>query len=188
MEAANVESPGLHHHRRYSRSGYDDGETLPLPHFPGAADHLIVPNVCRYHQRRKAMLDIMPGTSIRGEVGVVTGRDTGYEAAAQMNALGIGPNDQRSVSAAIRSTVARSFDHAQTVRGNPETEAVMMIGEIGVPQEAEPHCSSRRTCRKRSSDRGWTDGAEAGGWVMRAPSYPPSEIPRRRSGNHAHAG
>ena len=42
-----------------------------------------------------------------------------------------------SASAAIRSTARSFLDHLALFDKDPETEAVLMIGEIGGPQEAE---------------------------------------------------
>jgi succinyl-CoA synthetase alpha subunit len=86
----------------------------------------------------KAMLGIMPGhIYIRGNVGIVSRSGTlGYEAAAQMKALGIGVTT--SVGIGGDPINGSSFlDHMARFQADPETEAVVMIGEIGGPQEAE---------------------------------------------------
>ena len=86
----------------------------------------------------KAMLGIMPGHIYRqGSVGLVTRSGTlGYEAAAQMKALGIGVST--SVGIGGDPINGSSFlDILKMFEEDPETEAVMMIGEIGGPQEAE---------------------------------------------------
>ena len=84
------------------------------------------------------MLGIMPSNIyIRGSVGIVSRSGTlGYEAAAQMKALGIGVST--SVGIGGDPINGSSFlDHLILFEQDPETEAVMMIGEIGGPQEAE---------------------------------------------------
>jgi malate-CoA ligase subunit alpha len=99
---------------------------------------LIGPNCAGIISAGKAMLGIMPGHIYsRGKVGVVSRSGTlGYEAAAQMNALGIGQTT--SVGIGGDPINGSSFvDVLKLFEEDPETEAVMMIGEIGGPQEAE---------------------------------------------------
>jgi malate-CoA ligase subunit alpha len=85
----------------------------------------------------KAMLGIMPGhIYIPGRVGVVGRSGTlGYEAAAQMKALDIGVST--SVGIGGDPINGSSFrDIFEIFENDPETDAVLMIGEIGGPQEA----------------------------------------------------
>lgn len=99
---------------------------------------LIGPNCAGIISAGKAMLGIMPGHIYsRGNVGLVTRSGTlGYEAAAQMNALGIGQTT--SVGIGGDPINGSSFvDMLKLFEEDSETEAVMMIGEIGGPQEAE---------------------------------------------------
>jgi malate-CoA ligase subunit alpha len=99
---------------------------------------LIGPNCAGIISAGKAMLGIMPGHIYsRGSVGVVSRSGTlGYEAAAQMNSLGIGQTT--SVGIGGDPINGSSFvDMLKLFEEDPETEAVMMIGEIGGPQEAE---------------------------------------------------
>jgi malate-CoA ligase subunit alpha len=99
---------------------------------------LIGPNCAGIISAGKAMLGIMPGHIYsRGKVGLVTRSGTlGYEAAAQMNSLGIGQTT--SVGIGGDPINGSSFvDMLRLFEEDPETEAVMMIGEIGGPQEAE---------------------------------------------------
>jgi malate-CoA ligase subunit alpha len=74
---------------------------------------------------------------VRGNVGVVSRSGTlGYEAGAQMKALGIGITT--SVGIGGDPINGSSFlDHLRLFEQDPETRAVIMIGEIGGPQEAE---------------------------------------------------
>jgi malate-CoA ligase subunit alpha len=99
---------------------------------------LIGPNCAGIVSAGRAMLGIMPGHIYsRGSVGVVSRSGTlGYEAAAQMNALGIGQTT--SVGIGGDPINGSSFvDMLKLFEEDPETQAVMMIGEIGGPQEAE---------------------------------------------------
>jgi malate-CoA ligase subunit alpha len=99
---------------------------------------LIGPNCAGIISAGKAMLGIMPGHIYsRGSVGLVTRSGTlGYEAASQMNKLGIGQTT--SVGIGGDPINGSSFvDMLKLFEEDPETEAVMMIGEIGGPQEAE---------------------------------------------------
>ncbi len=86
----------------------------------------------------KAMLGIMPGhIYMEGNVGVVGRSGTlGYEAASQMKDLGIGI----TTSVGIGGDPINGSSHKDILEhfeNDPDTKAVMMIGEIGGPQEAE---------------------------------------------------
>jgi len=99
---------------------------------------LIGPNCAGLISAGKAMMGIMPGhIYARGAVGVVTRSGTlGYEAASQMKALGVGVTT--SVGIGGDPINGSSFvDMLALFEADPETEAVMMIGEIGGPQEAD---------------------------------------------------
>jgi malate-CoA ligase subunit alpha len=99
---------------------------------------LIGPNCAGVISPGKAMIGIMPGHIYKqGNVGLVTRSGTlGYEAASQMKALGIGVST--SVGIGGDPINGSSFvDILQLFEQDDETDAVMMIGEIGGPQEAE---------------------------------------------------
>lgn len=86
----------------------------------------------------KAMLGIMPGHIYKaGNIGVVGRSGTlGYEAADQMRELGIGIST--SVGIGGDPINGSSFkDMFELFEQDDETKAVLMIGEIGGPQEAE---------------------------------------------------
>jgi malate-CoA ligase subunit alpha len=86
----------------------------------------------------KAMLGIMPGhIYLPGRVGIVGRSGTlGYEAASQMKALGVGVST--SVGIGGDPINGSSFrDILEHFEADPETDAVLLIGEIGGPQEAE---------------------------------------------------
>jgi malate-CoA ligase subunit alpha len=99
---------------------------------------LIGPNCAGVISPGKAMLGIMPGHIYKpGSIGIVGRSGTlGYEAAAQLQACGLGVST--SVGIGGDPINGSSFrDILELFEADPETEAVMMIGEIGGPQEAE---------------------------------------------------
>ncbi len=99
---------------------------------------LVGPNCAGIISPGKAMLGIMPGhIYMKGGVGVVSRSGTlGYEAAAQLKELGIGIST--SVGIGGDPINGSSFlDHLELFERDEQTEAVLMIGEIGGPQEAE---------------------------------------------------
>lgn len=99
---------------------------------------LIGPNCAGVISPGKAMLGIMPGhIYIEGPVGIVGRSGTlGYEAASQMKELGIGVST--SVGIGGDPINGSSFkDILELFEQDEETKAIMMIGEIGGPQEAE---------------------------------------------------
>ena len=99
---------------------------------------LVGPNCAGVISPGLAMLGIMPGHIYeRGPVGIVSRSGTlGYEAASQMKAEGIGITT--SVGIGGDPITGSSFkDVLELFEADPDTEAVMLIGEIGGPQEAE---------------------------------------------------
>ena len=110
-----------------------------LMRYPKEKRTMVVgPNCAGIISAGRAMLGIMPGHIYqRGGVGIVSRSGTlGYEAAAQMKALGIGVTT--SVGIGGDPINGSSFlDHLELFEKDPETKAVIMIGEIGGPQEAE---------------------------------------------------
>lgn len=99
---------------------------------------LVGPNCAGIISPGEAMLGIMPGhIYAKGHVGVVSRSGTlGYEAAEQLKAMGLGIST--SVGIGGDPINGSSFiDHLELFEQDPETHAVLMIGEIGGPQEAE---------------------------------------------------
>ena len=91
----------------------------------------------------------MPGSIyLPGRVGIVGRSGTlGYEAASQMKALGIGVST--SVGIGGDPINGSSFkDMLKLFEQDDETDAVVMIGEIGGPQEAEAAIWARDNMRK----------------------------------------
>jgi malate-CoA ligase subunit alpha len=99
---------------------------------------VVGPNCAGIISPGKAMLGIMPGhIYLKGNVGVISRSGTlGYEAAAQLKELGLGIST--SVGIGGDPINGSSFlDHLALFEMDPDTDAVLMIGEIGGPQEAE---------------------------------------------------
>ena len=110
-----------------------------LSHFPdGQRMTLTGPNCAGTISPGRSMLGIMPGhIYMPGEVGVVGRSGTlGYEAADQMKNLGIGV----STSVGIGGDPINGSSHRDIMERfeqDTETKVVVMIGEIGGPQEVE---------------------------------------------------
>jgi malate-CoA ligase subunit alpha len=121
-----------------------------LLRYPEATRIVIVgPNCAGIISAGKAMLGIMPSNIYqRGPVGIVSRSGTlGYEAAAQMKALGIGVTT--SVGIGGDPINGSSFlDHLALFDRDPETQAVVMIGEIGGQQEAEAAAWVQKNMKK----------------------------------------
>ncbi|MGZ8152970.1 MAG: succinate--CoA ligase subunit alpha [Methylovulum sp.] len=86
----------------------------------------------------RSMLGIMPGHIYKqGSVGIVGRSGTlGYEAADQMSRLGIGISSSVGIGGdPINGSSHR--DVLEMFEQDPETKVVLMIGEIGGPQEVE---------------------------------------------------
>ena len=97
----------------------------------------------------KAMMGIMPGhIYMQGNVGLIGRSGTlGYEAASQMKAAGIGISTSVGIGGdPINGSAFR--DHLERFEQDPETDLVVMIGEIGGPQEAEGAAYARDHMQK----------------------------------------
>jgi malate-CoA ligase subunit alpha len=110
-----------------------------LRRFPRARKmRLIGPNCAGIISPGRGFMGIMPPHIYTpGRVGIVGRSGTlGYEAASQMSELGIGVST--SVGIGGDPINGSSFrDILELFEADPDTDAVMMIGEIGGPQEAE---------------------------------------------------
>lgn len=85
----------------------------------------------------KAMMGIMPGhIYMKGNVGLIGRSGTlGYEAASQMKTKGIGISTSVGIGGdPINGSAFK--DHLEKFENDPDTDLVVMIGEIGGPQEA----------------------------------------------------
>jgi malate-CoA ligase subunit alpha len=97
----------------------------------------------------KGMMGIMPGhIYIPGNVGIIGRSGTlGYEAASQIKALGIGVST--SIGIGGDPINGSSFkDHLALFEEDPETKTVIMIGEIGGPQEADAAHFAKENMKK----------------------------------------
>ncbi len=110
-----------------------------LSRFPKAERMILTgPNCAGTISPEQAMLGIMPGHIYKkGNVGIVGRSGTlGYEAADQMKRLSIGI----STSVGIGGDPINGSSHRDILEKfeqDPETKVVLMIGEIGGPQEVE---------------------------------------------------
>ncbi|WEX75203.1 succinate--CoA ligase subunit alpha [Sinorhizobium numidicum] len=110
---------------------------------------LIGPNCAGMITPGEALMGIMPGSIyLPGRIGIVGRSGTlGYEAASQMKALSIGVST--SVGIGGDPVNGSSFkDMLELFEKDPGTDAVLMIGEIGGPQEAEAALWARDNMRK----------------------------------------
>ena len=110
---------------------------------------LVGPNCAGIISPGKGFMGIMPPhIYMPGRIGIVGRSGTlGYEAASQMKALGIGVST--SVGIGGDPINGSSFkDILHLFENDPETDAVMMIGEIGGPQEAEAAAYARDHMKK----------------------------------------
>ena len=104
-----------------------------------AEDKMILtgPNCAGTISPGKSMMGIMPAHIYKkGSVGIIGRSGTlGYEAASQLASIGIGVST--SVGIGGDPINGSSFrDHLEKFERDPETEVVVLIGEIGGPQEA----------------------------------------------------
>jgi len=110
-----------------------------LRHFPRDRKmRLIGPNCAGIISPGIGFMGIMPPhIYTAGRVGIVGRSGTlGYEAASQMSALGIGVSSSIGIGGdPINGSSFR--DILELFENDPDTDAVIMIGEIGGPQEAE---------------------------------------------------
>lgn len=99
---------------------------------------LLGPNCSGVISPGKALLGVMPGhIYLPGNVGLVARSGTlGYESAAQLSELGIGISS--CVGIGGDPIIGSSFlDIIKLFEDDDETRAIVLVGEIGGPQEAE---------------------------------------------------
>ena len=110
---------------------------------------LIGPNCAGVISPGKAMLGIMPGHIYKeGDIGIIGRSGTlGYEAALQLKNLNIGVST--SVGIGGDPINGSSFkDILEKFEQDKETHAVLMIGEIGGPQEVEAGKFAKENMKK----------------------------------------
>jgi malate-CoA ligase subunit alpha len=121
-----------------------------LSRFPEAERMILTgPNCAGTISPGRAMLGIMPGhIYMQGSVGIVGRSGTlGYEAADQMKRLGIGV----STSVGIGGDPINGSSHRDILERfevDPETKVIVMIGEIGGPQEVEAGLFAKEHMKK----------------------------------------
>ena len=106
---------------------------------PRTAMRLIGPNCAGVISPGRGLLGIMPGhIYLPGRVGIVGRSGTlGYEAAEPDEGAGHRRLDQRRHRRRPDQRLSSFKDILELFEADAETDAVMMIGEIGGPQEAE---------------------------------------------------
>ncbi|WP_054008957.1 succinate--CoA ligase subunit alpha [Cypionkella psychrotolerans] len=110
---------------------------------------LIGPNCAGVISPGRGFMGIMPPhIYLPGRIGIIGRSGTlGYEAASQLKDLGLGVST--SVGIGGDPINGSSFrDILALFEADPETDAVMMIGEIGGPQEAEAAIYARDHMKK----------------------------------------
>ena len=123
---------------RLSTTGADDSNDSSIHTLSKPSMILTGPNCAGTISPGKAMLGIMPGHIYTpGDIGIVSRSGTlGYEAAVQLKDAGIGIST--SVGIGGDPVNGSSFrDVLEMFEQDVATNAVVMIGEIGGPQEAE---------------------------------------------------
>ena len=99
---------------------------------------LLGPNCAGVISPGKALLGIMPPDIFEaGNVGIITRSGTlGYEAASQMSTLGIGVSSSVGIGGDLING-SSYVDMLELFEEDEDTHAVIIVGEIGGPQEAE---------------------------------------------------
>ena len=135
MEAADAGiALGCLYHRRYSCTGYGKSEKL----FTGNNTRLIGPNCPGVITADECKVGIMPGFIFKkGRIGIVSKSGTlTYEAADQVAKAGLGISTAIGIGGdPIIGTTTK--EAVELFMNDPETDAIVMIGEIGGGMEAE---------------------------------------------------
>lgn len=110
---------------------------------------LIGPNSAGIIHPGQCLIGIMPGYLYnQGNVGILSRSGTlGFEAASQLNAMDIGIST--SIGVGADAIIGSSFpDLLQRFEDDPDTEVIVMIGEIGGLQEIEAAKFFRESMQK----------------------------------------
>jgi succinyl-CoA synthetase alpha subunit len=148
-----------------------------LPEFPKS--RLIGPNCPGVITPGKAKIGIMPGRiHLPGHVGVVSRSGTlTYEAVGQLTALGIG----QSTCIGIGGDPVNGTSHIDALRlfqDDPDTHAIVMIGEIGGTAEEEAAAFVRPMSPNRwSASSPGNRRLQGAAWGMRGPSSAAGRAP-----------
>ncbi len=99
---------------------------------------LLGPNCAGVISPGKSLMGVMPDAIYSpGVVGIVSRSGTlGYEAASQLNAVGLGVSTSVGIGG-DQITGSSFLDILKLFDADDETKAVVLLGEIGGPQEAE---------------------------------------------------
>ena len=130
----------------------------------GSASRLIGPNCPGIITPDACKIGIMPGhIHKRGTVGVVSRSGTlTYEAVGQTTAIGLG----QSTCVGIGGDPIKGTEHLDVLEmllGDPETESIIMIGEIGgtAEEEAAEFIKSEAKAGRKKPIAGFIDGRTA---------------------------